>query len=81
MSRAATPRSSSSWTPFKTAWNGSLGVEGTLVIVISPESSLKKTKSENVPPVSTVTRYLAIVSLAVTLFVGRFNEISRLQCC
>src|SRR6266481_5750051 len=30
-------------------------------MLISPVSSLKKTKSENVPPVSTVTRYLAIV--------------------
>jgi hypothetical protein len=31
--------------------------------VISPVSSLKKTKSENVPPVSTVTRYLDIAFL------------------
>jgi hypothetical protein len=30
-------------------------------MAISPESSLKKTKSENVPPVSTVTRCFAIV--------------------
>ena len=36
-------------------------VDGTLVMEISPLSSLKKTKSENVPPVSTVTRYLDIV--------------------
>jgi hypothetical protein len=36
---------------------------------------LKKTKSENVPPVSTVTRYFAIVSLAVTLFFFAFNDL------
>ena len=59
-SPAGTPWSSSSWTPFSTAWKGSLGVEGTLVMLISPLSSLKKTKSEKVPPVSTATRYRAI---------------------
>ena len=55
--------------------NKSLCVEGNFVTLISPLSSLKKTKSENVPPVSTVTRYFAIVSLAVALFVGRFNDV------
>src|ERR1051325_1251684 len=60
MSFAATPCASSSFTPFSTAWNGSFGVEGTFVIVISPVSSLKKTKSEKVPPVSTVTRNFAM---------------------
>src|SRR3989304_7960133 len=38
-----------------------LCVEEALVMLILPVSSLKNTKSEKVPPVSTVTRYLAIV--------------------
>src|SRR5262249_12664138 len=59
-SAAATPSSINSRTPLSTAWKGSLGVEGTLAIRISLVCSLKKTKSEKVPPVSTETLYLGI---------------------
>src|SRR5918996_1601559 len=76
MSRAGTCRSSNSLTPSRTAWKGSFGVDGTFVIVISPESSLKKTKSENVPPVSTVTRYFAIAVSSIIKPRGLQSEFS-----
>ena len=44
-------------------------------MLISPVSSLKKTKSEKVPPVSTVTRYLAIVfGCTIKSFYGSTSE-------
>jgi hypothetical protein len=42
--------------PARIARDGSSGVEGIFAIDISPVCSLRWTKSENVPPVSTVTR-------------------------
>jgi hypothetical protein len=45
------------------ARDGSSGVAGSLVIEIAPVSSSRHTKSENVPPVSTVTRYFPKIVL------------------
>src|SRR5262252_7814751 len=57
ISSALTPSTLSASIPSRMARDGSSGVAGSLVIEIAPVSSLKHTKSENVPPVSTVTRY------------------------
>jgi hypothetical protein len=56
MSEAAIPVAMNASIPARIAREGSSGVEGTLAIDISPVSSLRWTKSEKVPPVSTVTR-------------------------
>src|SRR5215218_2322365 len=63
MSPAATPRARRSSTPASIAFAGSAGVEGTLATVISPLASSTYTKSENVPPVSTVSRYISYDSI------------------
>src|SRR5215470_14829715 len=49
--------------PWRMARDGSSGVAGSLVIEIAPVFSSRHTKSENVPPVSTVTRYFPKVVL------------------
>src|ERR1700719_2873355 len=63
MSGARIPPDASASMPCRMACDGSSGVDGTLVIAIAPVASSRHTKSENVPPVSTVTRYFPNVVL------------------
>src|SRR5579871_869835 len=58
-----TPSARSASIPPRMARDGSSGVLGSFVIEIAPVSSSRQTKSENVPPVSTVTRYFPNVAL------------------
>ena len=65
MSAARMPPASSVSIPSTMAREGSSGVLGSLVTEIAPVSSSRHTKSENVPPVSTVTRYFPNAVLPV----------------
>src|SRR5262249_61987023 len=68
-----------SLTPSTTARTGPLEVEGTLLIPIAPVSSLKKTKSENVPPVPTVTRSFAIGFSSIIKRMGLQSYFGRVE--
>src|SRR5215813_11918 len=48
-------------------------------MLIAPVSSLKKTKSENVPPVSTVTRYFAIGVSSIIKKMGLQSYFGRVE--
>ena len=61
--------------PCRMARDGSSGVDGTFVIAMAPVSSPRHTKSENVPPVSTVIRYIPNVSSLITAQTDVFGAV------